>query len=1071
MEASAGTGKTTTLIRRILHLILEKGPAGSPVPLSQICAITFTEKAAGEMKVRLRQALEEVLSEPRASAARVNLAREALEDLETASISTFHSFAVSLLKERPIEAGLDPHFTPLDELRSELFFREVWESWISRALAERRPVLEKTLRSRIGLDTIQDLARTLHSSGNAVRLLECDSPADEDEMRARIDELLSQGRRFAKLSVHSGDKLLDHLGRALNWLTGPREQCEEPSRPGHAGIAVNWKGGKETVGAVQSFIKEVAEFCSFCKRIPSQRLLNELVCFLKDDFLVEWESRKRAAGFVDFDDQLWLTHQLLIRSRAVRREFQARYATLLVDEFQDTDLIQWHIVLLLASADLDITDFARLRPGPGRLFIVGDPKQSIYRFRNADIETYLGIVEPQSMTALGMERLELTTNFRSVPSILQFVDDAFHGVMTRSGDGFYQPEYLPFGGHGARPAGSGLDRVHVLGDRQDGNDGRTARESVKAEAAQIAGLIKLICDSDSWKVEDPYEPKNGRRVTRFGDIAILMPVLSRADILEDALRHAGIPYVLEGGKFYYARSEVSSAITVLRATANPNDAVALYGSLRSIYFGFSDQELLRFYSGGGCFDYRRTLSSECPLHHAFEILRDLHQHRHERPASETLEILLQRTGAREVLAAHGLQSLANLSKLSRTLRSLQSESTFSQVVDLLSTMDEEKLAESESRLMEERSDAVRIMSIHKSKGLDFPVVFVAGLGQKRLTKFKSIFADFHQKKIYSLKIGYRESALQSPRWKELAEAEKKRENAELVRLLYVALTRARDHLLICAHTPKSRWIEAIKQRVPETGGTRLDPLETILADSRSGKTKCSRWLEPDERAYPAIHPSQGDLLSGMNDWIQILNSDYKQLHSIIDKTPSAKVLQAAADEADSPREDRIPESARNRAIRLGVAFHEAMEKADFFRTDVLSQDAQAIGTRHNLDQESVEKLGQMIRTSLSSGLLERARAAAQSGARILREIPFVRPLVEGIEEGKIDLLFEESGGWVLVDYKTDQVPSNPDRVDEHFQGKYSGQIKEYLDALQSLSIKIQSAYLLLARTGHAVPMM
>jgi ATP-dependent helicase/nuclease subunit A len=1068
VEASAGTGKTTTLIRRILHLVLERGPAGPPVPLSRICAITFTEKAAGEMKIRLRQGLEEILFDPRTPAAKSDLAREALKDLETASISTFHSFAVSLLKERPIEAGLDPHFTPLDELRTELFFREVWESWISRALAERRPVLEKALRGRIGLNTIQDLARTLRSHEHAVRLLDCDSPPGEDEIRAVTEQLLRQGRRFAELSNTSKDKLVEHLGRALNWLSNLRENCEEPSKPGNAGSAANWTGGKETVNAVQNFIKEVAEFCRSCKKLPFQHLLNDLICFLKDEFLAEWESRKRAAGFVDFDDQLWLTRQLLIRSPAVRREFQERYVTLLIDEFQDTDSVQWHIVLLLASSDPDETDIARLRPSPGKLFIVGDPKQSIYRFRTADIETYLKIVEPASMKALGTERLELTTNLRSVPSILRFADDAFQEAMIKCA---YQPAYLPFGGHGERPAESNSHVVYILGNRKDGDAARTARESVKDEAAQIAGLIKRIRGSESWKVEDPYEPKDGgRRAPRFGDIAILMPVLSHADILEDALRDAEIPYVLEGGKFYYARSEVSSAITVLRAIANPNDTVALYGSLRSIYFGFSDQELLRCHSQGERFDYRRQLPPESPLHHAFEILLDLHLHRHDRRASETLEILLQRTGAREALAAHGLQSLANLNKLIRTLRSLQGELTFSQVVELLSTMDEEGIAESESRLMEERSDAVRIMSIHKSKGLDFPIVFVAGLGQKRLRKYENLLADFHREKVYSVRIGYRESALQSPRWKELAEAERKREEAELIRLLYVALTRARDHLVISAQTPKLRWIEEVNEWIPETSGTRLDPLQPVLVNSLSGKTEAVRWLELDEKSSTSARPSRRDLLPGMNDWIQILEDEYKQLHAIIDNTPSAKVLQAAADESDSAREDRIPESVRNRAIRLGVAFHEAMERTDFFSRDFL-QHVQETGTRHNLDPESIESLEEMIRTSMSSGLLDRARAAANSGGRLLREVPFVRPLSEGLEEGKIDLLFEEAAGWVLVDYKTDQVPANPDRVDEDFRGKYAGQIREYLEALRSLSIRVQSAYLLLARTGHAVKMM
>ena len=215
------------------------------------------------------------------------------------------------------------------------------------------------------------------------------------------------------------------------------------------------------------------------------------------------------------------------------------------------------------------------------------------------------------------------------------------------------------------------------------------------------------------------------RVPRYGDIAILLPVLTHASLLEEALKDREIPYVLEGGKFYYARSEVSSAITVLKAVANPNDRIALYGSLRSIFFGLSDEDLLRAHIRGTPLDYREPAPPESPLFHPFGILNELHRHRHERLASETFEMLLQQTGAREVLAVHGLQSLANLNKVGRTIRALQTEATFTQVVDLLGMMDEEGLAESESRLMEERSDAVRILTIHKAKGLDFPIVFAA----------------------------------------------------------------------------------------------------------------------------------------------------------------------------------------------------------------------------------------------------------------------------------------------------------------------------------------------------------
>ena len=375
VEASAGTGKTSTLISRILHLVLRQGPSGPPLCLSQICAITFTEKAAGEMKIRLRQHFEGIAQDEDVSLFRpavqdnrmqmdemgkrphlAERAREALRDLEVASISTFHAFAVSLLKERPIEACLDPHFTALDEIRSELFFREVWEPWIGRALEERKPALEKALRGGMSLAVLQELARTLRLSGQAVRALECDSPPEADTTRRKMGDLLLQGLELIKQVRNQADKLLDHLERAIQWLKNPDLEGSKPSKPGKAGSAANWAEGKKTVEEVQGFIRGVADFCEAYQKLPSQMLLHEVITWVRAEFLPEWESRKRSSGLLDFDDQLWMARDLLLKSKAVRREFQARYATLLVDEFQDTDPVQWDIVRLLSSTDLDETD-------------------------------------------------------------------------------------------------------------------------------------------------------------------------------------------------------------------------------------------------------------------------------------------------------------------------------------------------------------------------------------------------------------------------------------------------------------------------------------------------------------------------------------------------------------------------------------------------------------------------------------------------------------------------------------------------------------------------------------------
>ncbi|MBN1568882.1 MAG: UvrD-helicase domain-containing protein [Acidobacteria bacterium] len=1078
VEASAGTGKTSILINRILHLVLEKGPAGPPLPLSHICAITFTEKAASEMRVRLRQHFEQILLHERSPKEQSERALEALNDLETAAISTFHSFAVSLLKERPVEAGLDPRFTALDAIQSELFFREIWEPWISRALVDRHPVLEKALRNGFRLDTLEELARTLRHSWIKIRSLDCDPPPAKEEYQEKVHGLLELGKSYLEKLKDPEDKLAAYLLSALHWLENPEDTIAALSRPGKAGAAANWKDGKSTVAAVQEYLREIVEFRAACENLPKQQLLYEVVCWIRTDFIVgEWEKRKQACGRIDFDDQLWLAREMLLKNKTVRREFQLQYRTLLVDEFQDTDPIQWDIVLLLTSADMEGQDLAGLRPEPGRLFIVGDPKQSIYRFRNADIETYLEVVNREHRESLGLGLLELTTNFRSVPSILSFVDNAFAPVMKAGPDERrYQGDYLPFGGQGYRTEELHAPSVHLLGDKADESRAkRNTKEFVKLESKKIAGLICAIHGSDSWKIADSiHKEESGWRVPQYGDIAVLLPVLTRVDVLEDEFREMGIPYVLEGGKFYYARSEVSSAITVLRAVANPNDSVALYGSLRSVFFGLSDEDLLRAHIEGLPLDYREQVPDDSPLHFPFEILRNLHLHRHERRASESFEVLLQKTGAREVLAAGGFQSLANLNKLGRTLRALQGDAAFSQVVDLLGTMDEEGLAESESRLMEDRSDAVRIMSIHKAKGLDFPIVIVAALGLRRQVRGKSILADPRNRRLFALGIGSKDSGLRTPLWQELAEEEKKRESAELVRLLYVGLTRARDHLILSTHTAGMKESGNPGEWVPATDGTRLDPLGSFIADCYLGKDGPARLIDAAELDRSLKVPQSRDIKTGI-DWQAVAIRECEELHALIEKTPSSESLKAAGQIPDAPdsehrpAEDRAPEIAGSRSVRLGVAFHEAMERVDFLKSVGISRLVQNVATKHRLDPAGIGMLESMMRTSLGSDLLNEAREAARSQKRVLRELPFVRPLDDkSVEEGKIDLIFEGDSGWVLVDYKTDRAASIEEDVEKFFRNKYGDQIREYVNALTSLSIQVEAAYLLLARTGKAI---
>src|SRR5947208_68943 len=275
VEASAGTGKTSILIDRILHLVLEKGPDGPPVRLSTIAAITFTEKAAGEMKVRLRQEFEQRATRPEAGRA-----RQALRDLETAAISTIHAFAVALLKERPVEAGLDPRFTALDELQSELLFRTVWESWLGQRLQERHPLLECALRAGLNMVGLGETARTLRLHSRIAREWRPRPAMTDGEITERIRPLIEEGERYLAQARDAEDRLALKLEAAMEWLRSWPREHSVPEKSGKAGSKDKWAGGKVTVDLGRKFIARVVDLCEELSTTAGRRLFRDVVPWL-----------------------------------------------------------------------------------------------------------------------------------------------------------------------------------------------------------------------------------------------------------------------------------------------------------------------------------------------------------------------------------------------------------------------------------------------------------------------------------------------------------------------------------------------------------------------------------------------------------------------------------------------------------------------------------------------------------------------------------------------------------------------------------------------------------------------
>ncbi len=280
------------------------------------------------------------------------------------------------------------------------------------------------------------------------------------------------------------------------------------------------------------------------------------------------------------------------------------------------------------------------------------------------------------------------------------------------------------------------------------------------------------------------------------------------------------------------------------------------------------------------------------------------------------------------------------------------------------------------------------------------------------------------------------------------------------------MTRARDHLVLSTHV---KWKKNGEE--PDLKGTRLEPVYAIVAQFLATSSPLVRRIEV-KALQPAAVPLREPARELVEDWSGILKREYEELWRLTQETPASRNLRAPSDEAEDSRENRYVLEARERAVRIGIAFHEAMEAVDFGKEGRIPERAAETARRHSLDDDAALHLEEMMRHCFRSELLSRVRLALAGGTRVFRELAYVRPLAGGggVEEGKIDLLFQDDGEWVIVDYKTDRIPEGIPDIEQYFCERYSGQIHEYVNAVRALGLKVKAAYLLLARTGKHIRM-
>lgn len=1101
VEAAAGTGKTTVLVKRIVAVLAE-----GRATVDRLVAVTFTEKAAGELKLRLRGGLEEARRTARAgSSAHKNL-EHALARLEEARVGTIHSFCADLLRERSIEAGIDPRFEPMTEAEAERLYGDAFGLWLQEKLEDPPEGVRRSLRRHSYRPGQDGPVGRLRSAGWTLvdwRDFPAGWARPPFAREERVDDLVERVHAFADLSERCAKKDRDNL--YLDTETARRvsreiRTAEAERARDHDGVeaALVDLGSYRFARVRKGYGKTYGDGVSREQVLEAHReLVAPLREFVRDadadlaallhvelrETVERYERLKLRTGRLDFLDLLLKTRDLIRDDASVRADFQRRFTHLFVDEFQDTDPLQAEILLLLAADDARQVDWKAAIPSPGKLFLVADPKQSIYRFRRADVGIYLDVRD--RLQAQGAQRVDLTTSFRSAPGIQSAVNASFADWMDGDRENQQAP-WVPLSPF--RDEGTGQPSVVALPvPAPYGRSGRVTKTAIQDSLPDAtAAFVEWLLRESQWTVTErdsnervPIAPRHICLLFRRFDSWWAGDV-TRGYV--DALEARGVRHLLVGGRSFHEREEVETLRTALTAIEWPDDELSVFATLKGPLFAVGDEELLR---------YRHAVPKKIrrlhpfrpandapeelqPIVQALRVLGDLHRERNRRPVAETVHRLLESTRAHAtfVLRPSGEQALANVLHVAEQARVYERTGGISFrgfVERLLDDAGARKA--SEAPILEEGSEGVRLMTVHRAKGLEFPVVILADISAdvSRPTASRVIDDDLCAVRI----AGWAPRDLLD---RESREAD--RDAAEGVRLAYVAATRARDLLVVpgvgdgpwgnpSGDAPGS-WIHPLNRAIypPPDEWTQPNPAEGCPPFGRDSVLDRPHEPEGAVSVRPGLHRVHGsnvvwwdpavlklgvpvrqgvrreDLLSREVDEAVVAadvnhyrawersRADTVAASSVPSLRPQTAGERAAAsgtnvDGAEDVVVVRLPRSAqRPSGKRFGSLVHAVLATVPLNANEEATRSAAEMqGRILGATPAEVRAVGTLAVQVLAHELMERARDAMQRG-ECRRETPAARREDDGtLLEGVVDLAFRERQGWTVVDFKTDLDPN------------------------------------------------
>ena len=1081
VTAGAGAGKTRTLVARYLALLADG------LPLRSILAITFTRKAAREMRNRVREAMRAYLESQNLPLAERERWLQYARELDAARIGTIHSLCTEILRAHPAEAALDPRFEVLDEGIMNLLQVQVVDEAMGQAGQD---AAGQQLFALLGEGVLRDTLATLLKRGaDAATAFERVPPAGlarrwqnilaaqlelfllDERVQSGFSELLDLRTNGAiRKAASAGDRLAEPLTDLLatwdaiaaahkqgDWVTVTQNLKPLRDNMKQLGRGANWQphDPKAIIKNLQDLYDEqlkdlVGEGISFgldqqlAAAMPALRRLFDFA-------QARYTALKTERQALDFDDLEQMALSLLRDNAAVRVRWQGEVGAMLVDEFQDTNARQRDLVALLN--------------GSGRkLFIVGDAKQSIYRFRGADVTVFRA--ERSRIERSGGEVLNMSTSYRAHRDLVSGLNDLLRPILGVTADPRrkYVELFAPLQPSRTAPA-QGMRAPHIelhlgLGSKTSGGLERAAR-AVAARIAELVQSATIFLDQDG-----------GKRPLGYGDVAILCSASTSFSAYEGALEQARIPFLTVAGRGFYNRPEIRDLLNMLQAIADPTDDLALLGLLRSPAFGLSDAGLYLLRTEQLQHNARECLWNmlrmRIPASYAaltgpdaaratrtVDLLERLHQRSARTPVAELLKALLDLSGYRAALIRAGQgRSARNVAKLLSDAHASGMVS-IGEFLEYVQGLRDSGARESEARATAE--GAVQIMSVHAAKGLEFPVVVVGDIGHQMISR-NGLLIDEDLGIVLKLDDGdgstcalYRLARLR----------DQDQEAAESDRLLYVAATRAQEKLILSGNATLNSKSHALStsgwlKKLAETAFTGLEELERTLDETaqqptrgelRAGDTPVAcvvygqgmQWPDANAVAPTPAHETPAD------------HAHWPLLEPIAADPLRSDERATQKGEAHLPQVWRVvPVAERPTAPSyvIGSLVHEALA-AWRFPDPGFDQWVQARARGYGLmDPAQLRDAAAETRR-----LLERfhrcALFAEMDGAeRRLHEQSYNRMVAGTAENGVIDALYLRAGLWTIVDYKTDRVDSDAQLARLLSESDYLAQIRRYQDAAE-----------------------